>query len=177
MVFSSSLRRWVRRTLSSVLIATSSFASADANFAWREAKTLNDLVFTLETWLDGNAPWPKAEKRPEIRWISASEAASLHTPQFLGSGSPRGLYEADTATVYLVQPWDRRDPRDVAVLLHELAHHRQAGAQHWVCPGAMELSAYRLQNAWLSELGLSANVNWIAVVLEAGCGPRDVHPD
>ena len=53
----------------------------------------------------------------------------------------------------------------------------QAVAGHWYCPGAQELSAYRTQQAWLAELGLELDVNWIAVVLESGCTPRDFHPD
>lgn len=74
-------------------------------------------------------------------------------------------------------PWSARDPQDVAVLLHELVHHRQAGARHYYCPGAQEPLAYELQRDWLAERGLETRINWIAVRLEAGCTPRDIHPD
>lgn len=46
-----------------------------------------------------------------------------------------------------------------------------------VCPAAQELPAYRLHDARLAEWGLQAGVNWVAVVLDAGCTPRDIHPD
>lgn len=92
-------------------------------------------------------------------------------------GRTRGLYDPDAATIRLVRPWDPRDPFDVSTLPHELVHHRQQGARHWYCPGAQELPAYRLQEAWLADLGLEPDIDWIAVVLEAGCTPRDIHPE
>lgn len=88
----------------------------------------------------------------------------------------RGLYDPDRSEILLVRPWGLRNAEDVGVLLHELVHHRQA-LHHWYCPAAQELPAYRLQEAWLSEQGLSADVNWMAVVLDAGCTPRDKHQD
>jgi hypothetical protein len=44
-------------------------------------------------------------------------------------------------------------------------------------PGAQEPDAYRLQAAWLAERGQEIEVNRIAVVLAAGCTPKDIHPD
>lgn len=172
------LRRVIRRMIPLVLLLVASQATASSDLlAWRDAKTLDSVVGHLEEWLDQSAPWPAKPSRPVIRQISAAEAASLHTPLFSGSGKPRGLYDPETSTIYLVRPWDQRDPRDVSVLLHELVHHRQHGAQHWYCPSAMELPAYRLQDEWLRQLGLEAEVNWIAVVLEGGCRVTDFHPD
>jgi hypothetical protein len=34
-----------------------------------------------------------------------------------------------------------------------------------------------LQHKWLVERGLKARVNWLAVLIESSCSPRDVHPD
>lgn len=91
-------------------------------------------------------------------------------------GRLRGLYDPDRAEILLIKPWDPRDPEDVSVLLHELVHHRQA-PPHWSYPAAQALPAYRLQEAWLAERGMKADVNWVAVVLDAGCTRRDIHPD
>ena len=43
--------------------------------------------------------------------------------------------------------------------------------------GVALMRDYRLQSAWLAEQGLSIDVNWLAVTLDAGCTPRDMHPD
>jgi len=76
-----------------------------------------------------------------------------------------------------VRPWSADEPFSVSVLLHELVHHRQAEDGHWYCSGAQELPAYKLQQAWLDRFGLKANINWVAVLLESGCTPKDIYPD
>jgi len=60
---------------------------------------------------------------------------------------------------------------------HPRCRHIEQAPHHWFCPAAQELPAYRLREAWLAERGLSADVNWVAVVLDAGCTRRDIHPD
>ena len=153
-------------------------AHAAELMAWRDARNILELIVHLELWLDESTSLPRNERDTNIRWIDRYSAATLPESQHAAyGGDPRGRYDPDSDTIWLVHPWDPRDPRDVSVLLHELIHHRQAVAGHWYCPGAQELPAYRTQQAWLAELGLEINVNWIAVVLESGCTPRDFHPD
>ncbi|MEM9911608.1 MAG: DUF6647 family protein, partial [Pseudomonadota bacterium] len=152
-------------------------AEQDA-LAWRDAKSINALRIHLEEWLDRNTDLSRSQNIPKIQHISVAQAAQMHTPLHSSQlGKTRGLYDPETQTIYLVRPWDKHNPYDVAVLLHELVHHRQKGHGHWYCAGAQELPAYRIQEQWLAELTLKANINWIAVFLEAGCTPRDFHPD
>lgn len=156
------------------LIGSAAAAVQPDALAWRNATSLPDLVEHLEEWLDRNTDLPRSKTTPEIQIISVAEAAQLQTSY---QALTRGLYEPQDSTIYLVRPWDKRNPFDAAVLLHELVHHRQNGDRHWYCPGAQELPAYRTQERWLAEMGLEADINWIAVILEAGCTPRDIHPD
>lgn len=161
----------------SVLIISGTALAGDLP-DWRDARTMPDLVATLDLWLDANTPWTRRDPLPAVRWTTPRNARALSGQPARGSAhNPRGFYDAERRTIHLVEPWTPGNPQDVSVLLHELAHHRQATAGHWYCPGAQELPAYRLQAAWLEELGLTAKINWIAVVLEAGCSPRDIHPD
>ncbi|MGM0742689.1 MAG: DUF6647 family protein [Pseudomonadota bacterium] len=161
-----------------VLVTRPAAASQPDLLEWRDAKSLTALIHHLEEWLDRNTELPRASNTPNVRQIGLVNAAHLHAPIHSSQQSTtRGLYDPHEATIYLVRPWDRRNPFDVAVLLHELVHHRQREHGHWYCPGAQELPAYRIQDKWLAELGLEADINWIAVVLEAGCTPRDIHPD
>lgn len=133
------------------------------------------LVSEMNAWLDINTEYPARESAPTVRIISETEAVMLNGLAGRGHGRTRGLYDAETATIYLVRPWDGADPADASVLLHELVHHRQAG-HHFVCPAAQEADAYRLQDAWLAQRGLRADVNWFAISMEAACIARDKHP-
>lgn len=150
--------------------------SLDPDPEWRRAADLGALVEVLERWLDARAPWPRRDTPPEVRLITPAAAGSLAGVPSRGHGRTRGLYDGDEQVIFLVRPWDRSAAEDASVLLHELIHHRQA-TSYFYCPGAQEEAAYRLQDAWLRERGLQADVNWIAVVLEAGCTPKDIHPD
>ncbi|MRU14855.1 hypothetical protein FDP25_05350 [Roseovarius sp. A21] len=146
--------------------------------AWREAPDMPALVTHLEDWLDAASDLPRRAAAPAVRLTSRAHVARIAPMRAASDAShTRGLYDPDSETIWLVRPWSAKSPFDVSVLLHELAHHRQAGQGHWYCPGAQELPAYRLQQAWLNELGLEPDVNWIAVILEAGCTARDIHPD
>ncbi len=144
---------------------------------WRNAQNMHALTAILDDWLDVNSAWDRSNSFPRVRFVSEWEATSRKV--LSGSfqrGRLRGLYDAERAEIMLVRPWNPRSAKDVSVLLHELAHHRQT-AYHWYCPAAQELPAYRIQEAWLAERGMQADVNWLAVVLDAGCTPRDIHPD
>lgn len=170
---------WLARTRFLCLFILLAPASASADLlAWRDARTMGALVAHLDTWLDQNTDLPRRDSVPEIRMITPARAASLAPGKlWAGQDTLRGLYDPESESIWLVRPWDARNPFDVSTLLHELVHHRQAVAGHWYCPGAQELPAYRIQQAWLNEMGLEPDVNWIAVVLEAGCTPRDIHPE
>ena len=130
-------------------------------------------------WLDRNGGYPAAGEQPAIRVISARNAvlAERRANSHRDHGRTRGLYDPETATIYLVAPWDPADPRDASVLLHELVHHRQQAAKHWYCAAAQEWDAYRLQERWLAEHGIDPGFYWPAIALESSCVPRDIHPD
>lgn len=148
----------------------------DPDRAWRDTRNMSELIDILEGWLDVNTDFRRADELPAIRLISPSTAVSLGGNKNRNSGRLRGLFDPQGPTIYLIQPWNPKAAQDVSVLLHELVHSRQM-SKHYYCPGEQEEAAYRLQDEWLRERGLKANVNWIEVVLEAGCTPRDIHPD
>ena len=134
-------------------------------------------IAALEHWLDQNSPWPRKPTPPQFTLATPAQAQTLSGHAGRLGLTPRAYYDPESATITLITPFNPRDPYDVSVVLHELVHHRQHDAAHWYCPGAQEKSAYDLQSQWLSERGLPDRINWIAVILEAGCTPRDIHPD
>lgn len=179
MAFGSHAGSWLATIILCLFPACAMTADSfriDIDPGWRRAESVSALASILDDWLDEHAPWPRHATSPVIHKISRERAASIGGLSRRGHGRTRGLYDAETATIYLIEPWDRRDAQDAGVLLHELVHHRQA-PHHWYCPAGQEMPAYRLQEEWLGERGLAPKVNWIAVVLEAGCTPKDIHPD
>ena len=136
------------------------------------------LIEQLENWLDRESRYAHRADPAKVRLVGVIEEAGLSDGQPAYSASPRrGYYDPATGTIYLAKPWSADDPHDISVLLHELAHHRQQAMQYWACPNAQELPAYRLQDRWLRQQGLRARVNWLAVLMESSCHPRDIHPD
>lgn len=163
-----------------MMFAGSAWADAIVRFdpepAWRSTESITELQEVFDTWLDQNTNFQRPETSLTIEIISASFAASIQGSSASRFGRTRGLFDPKSSTIYLIRPWDRKNPHDASVLLHELVHARKV-SRHYFCPGAQEEAAYRLQDDWLRERGMQAKVNWIAVVLEAGCGRRDFHPD
>ncbi|MGR3322575.1 MAG: DUF6647 family protein [Pseudooceanicola sp.] len=160
-----------------LLLAAPAARAEPAAGDWREARTLPDLVETLNLWLDAHSPWPRRDAPVDVLMNAPIPPGSDMARASRAGAVPRGLYDPDRREIRLLRPWSPARVQDVSVLLHELAHHRQQHAQHWYCPGQQEESAYRLQEQWLAEQGAEIAINWIAVVLESGCTKRDIHPD
>lgn len=177
MLSSSPISLWLVALL---MLASSAWADTivrlDPEPEWRNTESITELVEVFDIWLDQNTDFQRPQNSPTIEFVSASFVASIQGSSASSSGQTRGLFDPASSTVYLARPWDRKNPHDASVLLHELVHARQV-ARHYFCPGAQEEAAYRLQDDWLRERGLQAKVNWIAVVLESGCSRRDFHPD
>jgi len=169
---------WWLAPILCALLANSAAAGLrlDPNPRWRHAQDVQALIAILDTWLDATAPWERRAAPPRVRIVSEEELRTVAGPARRNHGRTRGLYDAEETVIYIAAPWNPRDAEDVSVLLHELVHHRQA-PHHWYCPGAQEEAAYELQDDWLRIRGLRSDVNWIAVTLQAGCTPKDIHPE
>ncbi|MWD29190.1 hypothetical protein E0K89_017050 [Aquicoccus sp. SCR17] len=143
---------------------------------WSSAPDMAGLRETLDDWLDRNSAYPRRDADVRIMQVSRARALALAAPAARDPEGLRGLYQPEERTIYLIRPWSPREAQDVSVLLHELTHHRQQTARHWVCAGQQELPAYRLQEKWLAEQGETGSFNLIAAVIAEGCHPRDFHP-
>jgi hypothetical protein len=116
--------------------AATSRLAFDPDPDWRHAPDLPALRNVLEDWLDTHSDYARRDAPVRIEIVDRMVArAQLGLSARMGQVT-RGLYDPDSATIYLIAPWSARDARDVSVLLHELVHHRQVAARHWYCPGA-----------------------------------------
>ena len=152
-----------------LLIAYSSIAGAEPS------SIQAGLIEELQYWIDTTTALPAADTSATIVFVDARDLAKPSEMASMIGSTPRGLYDPDTGTISLVRPWSAENPQDVAVLLHELVHHRQGG-KHYYCEAAKEHAAYHVQKNWLAERELTLDVNWIAIVLASSCAVRDIHP-
>lgn len=157
-------------------VSAESSLRLDPDPAWRKAGNILELTSILDTWLDIGTNLQRPEIPPKITLISPEMAASIRGSTLHGYGRTRGLFDLQSSTIFLIQPWDLRNANDASILLHELVHSRQV-SNDYLCPGAEEEAAYRIQDDWLREHNLRANVDWFTVLLAAGCSRRDIHPD
>lgn len=133
------------------------------------------LLKDLNVWLDAETEFARRDQPPKIEVIGPARAEALYGIADRSGGRLRGLYDADSGTIYLTAPWSPGDPRDVSVLLHEIVHHRQAG-KHWYCEQAQEWRAYQIQAQWLNERQIDDGFYWPAILLQSSCTRRDIHP-
>jgi hypothetical protein len=149
---------------------------AFSGMAGAETRSIEaELIEELHHWIDTTTDLPAADTPAVIEFLDARDVAEPSEMASMIGSKSRGLYDPETGTISLVRPWTAEKPQDVAVLLHELVHHRQGG-KHFYCEAAKEYAAYHVQKDWLAERGLPLDVNWIAVVLASSCSPRDRHP-
>ncbi|QFT97233.1 hypothetical protein FIU85_07960 [Roseovarius sp. THAF8] len=106
-----------------VLMVFGGGAWASDLLAWVEARALTELVAHMEVWLDEHTDLPRRSDAPEIRLTSEAKVARLAPMRAASDAShTRGLYDPDSETIWLVRPWNAKDPYDVGVLSHELVH-------------------------------------------------------
>jgi len=134
------------------------------------------LVVELNAWLDAATEYPESDTRPQIEFVETEQAQRLRGVADLSGGRIRGLYDAETGTIYLTEPWSSENPRDISILLHEMVHHRQT-KRHWYCPQAQEWRAYEIQAQWLAEQNIEDDFYWPAIMLQSSCAKRDIHPE
>jgi hypothetical protein len=143
-----------------------------------EPRAILDTMEELNLWLDAYTDLPRPDAPVGRVQLVRPGAEILYEGQTTRiDDTVRGVYDADTATIYLVRQWHGETAFDRSVLLHEMVHHRQQAAQHWYCPQAMEWDAYQIQEAYLNAHGESGDFNWAWVLLASSCAVRDHHPD
>lgn len=137
-----------------------------------------ELVRGLVDWIGDATGYAVDSARrdpPEIRFCTEGSALAYADDSIVVEPEERGLYDIARRRIHLVAPWQPDNPRDVAVLLHELVHDIQFQNRHWECNNAAEWQAYKLQDQWMTEQGLDAGLDWLRIYMWSRC-PRDHHP-
>lgn len=148
-----------------------------------ERSTIISLLDQFNGWIaDNTSLTPNSSPIRSVRFVDSSDpiiasGQDVSTRHRDHGRRNRGLYDPDSATIYITRPWKASDPYDQSILLHELVHHAQVGAKHWYCPQAMEWDAYKLQDKWLAARQIESDFNWTSILLKSSCPTGDHHPD
>ncbi len=163
--------------LSSFVSAARAEPAVEGASSAAEIQIVHRQMERLDSWLDTNSTLPPA-KLPVSRlaFVDAGQTIFYEGQMTEIEGKMRGLYDAATATIFLVRPWSGASETDRGVLLHEMVHHRQT-ALYWHCPHEQEWDAYKIQDQYLNENGEQSGFNWFLVALSASCSRRDIFPD
>jgi hypothetical protein len=121
------------------------------------------VLATIITWLAENFDLPATEQ-PRIELVAPAQITAFHYRGFtqpqIAAGDNRAMqhagrdivavYDDVTHTIYLPQGWSGTTSAELSVLVHELVHHLQNGAQlKYECPQERERLAYAAQERWL----------------------------
>jgi len=138
----------------------------------------NAVVVELLTWIEAHTDYDVSASLAEPPSIGFCrhgdvidyEGQSLNVDPDLG-----GAYDMERRHIYLAQPWDASNVRNLGTLLHELIHDVQYRNRDWPCWQKTEWEAYKLQESWLAEKGLSAGFDWALILMLSHC-PQGHHP-
>ena len=155
-----------------ISLANAASASASDDIHGISPRLLNEL----NIWLDTETEFGRRDSQPHIKMVGKERAEELRGVADRSGGRTRGLYDEETETIYLTEPWSPSSRRDIGVLVHEMVHHRQSRL-FWYCQQAQEWRAYQIQAQWLGEQNIEDDFYWPAILLESSCAKRDIHPE
>ena len=127
------------------------------------------MLATITSWLSNNFSLPAAGQ-PRIALVPPAQITAFRYRGFAqpkaGAGDDQamhdagreiaGVYDDATRTIYLPEGWRGTTPAELSVLVHEMVHHLQNGAQlKYESPQAREQLAYAAQERWLGLHGRS----------------------
>ena len=115
---------------------------------------MKEILTALMIWLGANTSFDTNHDIPNVLFLTQSQMETLYysegekkTPNQL-----HGLYDRESDTIILPETWDRRDPWDMAVLLHEMVHYLQdMNNLKFNCTAEMEKDAWPIQQKYLKD--------------------------
>ena len=115
---------------------------------------MKEILTALMIWLGANTSFNTNHDIPNVLFLTQSQMETLYYPEGEKKtpNQLHGLYDRESDTIILPETWDRRDPWDMAVLLHEMVHYLQdMNNIKFNCTAEMERDAWPIQQKYLKE--------------------------
>ena len=91
---------------------------------------MKEILTALMIWLGANTTFDTNHDIPNVLFLTQTQMEELYYPEGKKDNFPNqlhGLYDKESNTIILPDTWDRRDPWDMGVLLHEMIHYLRIG--------------------------------------------------
>lgn len=115
---------------------------------------MKEIIAWLFIWLGTNTYLNTDHPHPEVVFMPQEEMNALyyqdndHEPDSL-----HGLYNKEEDTIILRDDWNKDDPWDMSVLLHELVHYLQdVNEMKFTCTAEMEKDSWPIQQNFLKKV-------------------------
>ena len=120
---------------------------------------MKEIITWLFIWLGTNTYFNTNHPHPTVLLMPQEEMNRLyyqdndHEPDSL-----HGLYDKSNDTIILPDDWNKEDPFEMSVLLHELVHYLQdVNGMEFKCTREMEKDAWPIQQSFLKQV---YNYDW-----------------
>ena len=115
---------------------------------------MKEILTALMIWLGANTTLDTNHDIPKVLFLPQAEMEVLYYKEDADKNTNQlhGLYDQQNDTIILPESWDRRDPWDLGVLLHEMIHYLQdMNDIQFQCTAEMEKNAWPIQQKYLKE--------------------------
>ena len=134
---------------------------------------MKEIIAWLMLWLGTNTYLNADHPHPTVILMPQAEMNSLyfkdndHEPDSL-----HGLYNKEDDTIILPDDWNKEDPFDMSVLLHELVHYLQdVNGMQFNCTQEMEKDSWPIQQNFLKKVyNYDWNYDKLWYIMISSCG-------
>mgnify|MGYP001242162424 CR=1 FL=1 len=115
---------------------------------------MKEILTALMIWLGANTTLDTNHDIPKVLFLTQAEMEILYYKEDADKNNNQlhGLYDKKNDTIILPENWDRRNPWDLGVLLHEMIHYLQdMNDIQFQCTAEMEKNAWPIQQKYLKE--------------------------
>ena len=114
---------------------------------------MKEIITALMIWLGANTPFDTNHDIPKVIFLPQEQMEKMfYKGKDEMPNTLHGLYDKESDTIILPDTWDRRNPWDMGILLHEMVHYLQdQNGMKFSCTAEMERDAWPPQQKYLKE--------------------------
>jgi hypothetical protein len=120
---------------------------------------MKEIIMALLIWIGANTDYNTDIPDPVVLFLTQDKMEKVYYGGETHSGTTlHGFYDTKLNLIVMPDTWDRNDPWNISILLHELIHYVQDMNEiEYRCMAEMEKDAWPLQKKYLKE---EHNFDW-----------------